>query len=187
MHAYYLIYAKGHYPAGKFVDRFQNMSHTTHSKGSDPLVNPIFTDKIGQQIKTLNILVAKELSNNLKNVGVELTSTQATVLAMLDASQNNQLRQKALEASLQLSHPTTRGIVKRLVAAGLVETTTLLSDRRQVWLLLTVDGQKLIARDLPQIKRQRAAVEAKLLHQIPETEWELFSHTLAKMIRNMEV
>lgn len=99
-----------------------------------------FPNSLGQQLKILNILFEKEMNNGLKQLGISLTGTQTAVLMQVASRDPQQLTQKEVETTLRLSHPTTRGIVKRLVATGSITTIPDATDRRQIILQLTTAG-----------------------------------------------
>ena len=80
-------------------------------------------DYIGPQIKTLSILIEKKMNAQLVANGINLTGTQISILAFLYDHQKT-VTQKEIELKFKISHPTVRGIIRRLVALNLVETTT---------------------------------------------------------------
>ena len=148
-------------------------------------MNTIFEDNIGRNLKTLNNLVEKKLNNDLRSLGVNLTGTQMSVLMQLFANQGTPLTQKQIETELKLSHPTTRGINKRLVKAGLVETQVVPTDKRQVQLQLTAKGQDLITTYSRQLEKQVTLVETQMLRGInPETQAAVLA-AIRTMIHNM--
>ena len=131
------------------------------------------------------MLVDKRLSNELKKIGLTLTGTQATVMILLFENSDSQILQKQLEQTLMLSHPTIRGIVKRLVTNNLIATTPLIGDKRQICLSLTEKGQSLIAANLPAIKKQVASVEHELLRGFSQTEAKQIRLGLARILSNI--
>lgn len=141
-------------------------------------------EMIGPQLKILDIQLEKALTKQLKMLGINLTGTQLTVLTMI-YNHSDVIVQKEIETTLKLSHPTTRGIVKRLVANSLVETSPLPDDHRQIGLYLTTQGKRLLAENLPVIRDRVAQVEQKLLQNLSEDEIKNFKKALAVMVNNM--
>lgn len=149
-------------------------------------MQPLFEDNIGRNLKTLNTLVEKKLNNDLRLLGVNLTGTQMSILMQLFDHQETPLTQKQIETELKLSHPTTRGINKRLVAAGLIETQVVAEDKRQIQLQLTEKGRKLINSYGLQLKQQVAAVEKQMLKGIDLGTQKNILSAIHLMIQNME-
>ena len=143
------------------------------------------TKPVGQQLKTLAVLIDKRLKNELKDLNLALTGTQASVLILIFEHPDALMLQKQLEETLQLSHPTTRGIVKRLVANQLIATTLLADDRRQICLSLTAQGQALVATNLPAIKSRIASIEQELLRGFSPTEAVQMRQGLTRMLTNL--
>lgn len=147
------------------------------------MATDFFLDSLGQQLKVLNILVEKAMNNGLKQLGLSLTGTQVAVLSLVQ--QRAPITQKQVEVALKLSHPTTRGIVKRLVATGLVQTTSQAADQRQIVLRLTATGQDLMKTNFEQLKAQVAGVESQMVNGLSTTEQATLQQLLMRMIQNM--
>ncbi|GEO73978.1 hypothetical protein LNA02_06760 [Levilactobacillus namurensis] len=149
-------------------------------------MDTLFEDNIGRNLKTLNNLVEKKLNNDLRSLGVSLTGTQMSVMMWLHNNQGVPLTQKQIETELKLSHPTTRGINKRLVEAGLIETQVVAEDKRQIQLQLTPKGRDLLDSYSHQLKMKVDAVEAKMLTGIDANTQTILLSSIRTMIRNME-
>lgn len=147
------------------------------------MATDFFLDSLGQQLKVLNILVEKAMNNGLKQLGLSLTGTQVAVLSLVQ--QRAPITQKQVEVALKLSHPTTRGIVKRLVATGLVQTTAQAADQRQIVLRLTATGQDLMKTNFEQLKAQVAGVESQMVNGLSTAEQATLQQLLMRMIQNM--
>ncbi|WP_137626430.1 MarR family winged helix-turn-helix transcriptional regulator [Lactiplantibacillus pingfangensis] len=147
------------------------------------MATDFFLDSLGQQLKVLNILVEKAMNNGLKQLGLSLTGTQVAVLSLVQ--QRAPITQKQVEVALKLSHPTTRGIVKRLVATGLVQTTSQAADQRQIVLRLTATGQDLMKTNFEQLKAQVAGVESQMVNGLSTAEQATLQQLLMRMIQNM--
>lgn len=148
---------------------------------------PFFSNNLGQQLKVLNILFEKDMNNGLKQLGITLTGTQTAVLMQLADRHPQQLTQKEVETTLRLSHPTTRGIVKRLAATGLISTTPAADDRRQIVLLLTDKGAAFLNENTARIQSQVTHSEAKLTSQLSTEEKQTLSQLFNKMIVSLEL
>jgi len=147
------------------------------------MATDFFLDSLGQQLKVLNILVEKAMNNGLKQLGLSLTGTQVAVLSLVQ--QRAPITQKQVEVALKLSHPTTRGIVKRLVATGLVQTTSQAADQRQIVLRLTATGQDLMKTNFEQLKAQVVGVESQMVNGLSTAEQATLQQLLMRMIQNM--
>ena len=142
--------------------------------------------QLGRRIKMLSILADKKLNNNLDSLGIGLTSNQVAVMMVLHEKQHDEVTQKQIETFLRLSHPTTRGIIKRLDSGGLITTSVSSGDRRQVVLSLTKLGQDFLDKNINRIQDQLGAIEKQLTNGISSSEQELFQEILVKMIKNMQ-
>lgn len=147
------------------------------------MATDFFLDSLGQQLKVLNILVEKAMNNGLKQLGLSLTGTQVAVLSLVQ--QRAPITQKQVEVALKLSHPTTRGIVKRLVATGLIQTTSQAADQRQIVLRLTATGQDLMKTNFEQLKAQVVGVESQMVNGLSTAEQATLQQLLMRMIQNM--
>ena len=94
--------------------------------------------------------------------------------------------QKEIELKFKISHPTVRGIIRRLVALNLVETTTSDQDRRQILLILSTQGQKFMKENLKIIQDPAKKMESRLRDNIREPEYEIFQQVLHQMINNLQ-
>ncbi|MFC6179973.1 MarR family winged helix-turn-helix transcriptional regulator [Lactiplantibacillus daowaiensis] len=139
---------------------------------------------IGPRIKMLNTLVEKELNNTLANLDTPLTGTQMTVLMTINDTQDSVITQKNMESILRLSHPTTRGVIKRLVAMNLISTSKMPNDQRQVVLNMTSQGVDLVKVNRDKINKSVQAVEARIVAGLSTKNQQEFLKVLNKMINN---
>lgn len=139
---------------------------------------------IGPRIKMLNTLVEKELNNALANLDTPLTGTQMAVLMTINDTQGKVITQKDMEQSLRLSHPTIRGVIKRLVAMNLISTSKLANDQRQVVLNMTSTGTKLVTDNRDKITQSVQNIEVKMVAGLSIETQQLILQTLNKMISN---
>ena len=142
-------------------------------------------DYIGPQIKTLSILIEKKMNAQLVANGINLTGNQISILAFLYDHQKT-VNQKEIELKFKISHPTVRGIIRRLVALNVVETTTSDQDRRQILLMLSTQGQKFMKENLKIIQDPAKKMESRLRDNIRESDYEIFQQVLHQMINNLQ-
>ena len=140
---------------------------------------------IGPQIKKLNTLIEKEMNNSINELLPNFTGAQFAVLVIIYENKADDLTQKDIETQLRLSHPTTRGMVKRLCNLDLIYITPMVSDRRQVIVKLTETGSKFMDENYDEITRRVTMIEQKFVKDIPTDEQEKFLKTLNKMIDNL--
>lgn len=145
----------------------------------------IFSNSLAQQLKMLNIAFEKEMNGGLKALDISLTGTQVAVLAQVYANTGAALTQKQIETGLWLSHPTTRGIVKRLVATGLLQTTPGQADQRQVMLSLTSQGQDFMTEHFQQIQQQVTRTERKLVQNLSAADQQVLQRMVTTMLKTM--
>lgn len=117
--------------------------------------------------------------------GINLTGTQISILAFLYDHQKT-VTQKEIELKFKISHPTVRGIIRRLVALNVVETTTSDQDRRQILLMLSTQGQKFMKENLKIIQDPAKKMESRLRDNIRESDYEIFQQVLHQMINNLQ-
>ena len=142
-------------------------------------------ETISQNIKTLAVQVDKKLTAHLKAQGITLTGTQLAVLGMVYDRHGAQLLQKEVETRLHLSHPTTRGIIKRLVNLQLLVTSAPATDKRQVALQLTESGRQLFAHYQPGLTTSAALLEERLLAGLTDEEIATLRKVLPQMVANL--
>ena len=142
------------------------------------------TNAIGPKIKMLNTLVEKELNNTLANLDTPLTGTQMTVLMTINDTSADVITQKDMEKILRLSHPTTRGVVKRLVAMDLINTSKMPNDQRQVVLNMTATGAELVRDNRQAINNSVQAVENKIVAGLSAENQQALLNALNTMIHN---
>lgn len=135
------------------------------------------------QIKFLTLMYERLISQRMAKLHLDMTPTQ--VIVMMDLYDNQQpILQKQLETQLYISHATIRGIIKRLAAAHLVETSALPSDQRQVQVQLSPQGQQKMASHASAIKKVLDETESQLVRGIDAKELATFDRTLRKMKAN---
>lgn len=143
------------------------------------------TELLGPKIKMLNTLVEKELNNSIHDLLPNFTGSQFAVLAILYQSHRDYVTQKDIETELRLSHPTTRGMIKRLTTWGFINNEPLITDRRQISVSLTTLGKKFMDDNFDEIAKRVEQVESHMSKDISESELTQFVQTLNKLINNL--
>ncbi|MGL6207861.1 MAG: MarR family winged helix-turn-helix transcriptional regulator, partial [Lactobacillus panisapium] len=93
-----------------------------------------FLNQLGPKIKIANTVIEKELNNRFAEMfkKYSLTGAQISLLVFLYDSKGRTITQKEIADTFVLSHPTIRGIVKRLEDNNLISTSHLKNDQRQI-------------------------------------------------------
>ncbi|MFC6261254.1 MarR family winged helix-turn-helix transcriptional regulator [Levilactobacillus fujinensis] len=146
---------------------------------------PFFKDTLAQQLKILNLAVEKEMNKGLKRLDISLTSTQVAVLMQMYLNTDQSLTQKQVETALKLSHPTTRGIIKRLTATGLLQTSPAVGDQRQIELRLTPAGTWFMKNHAGQIQAQATQTEDKLVSNLSTADQVTLQRLLTTLLTTM--
>lgn len=143
-------------------------------------------DSLGPLIKVANTLIEKELNNRVASMfeGYSLTGPQITLMVYLHDMRGHSVTQREIADRFVLSHPTIRGIVKRLESAGLIVTSQLESDRRQILLELTVEGQRLMNAHIDDIHGVMRQINAKITNGLESAEQEKLVAALKHIVAN---
>lgn len=146
------------------------------------------TMNLGPLIKSANNLIEKELNNQMHDLFVEsnLTGPQVALMVYLHESDGREISQKEIETEFSISHPTVRGIVKRLVKQNLITTSTLKSDRRQVILSLSPNGSSLIKKHLLEIYQIMDKINHKITADLSIEEQKKFADILQRIVKRFD-
>lgn len=140
---------------------------------------------IGSLIKVANTLIERELNNRVAALlpDLGLTGPQVTLLVYLYDSKGRTVTQREVADRFVLSHPTIRGIVRRLEKAGLVDLSQLGSDRRQIVLSLSGKGFDTVDRHIDDIRMVMEDVNSRIVGDMDADEIHRFMHELNRIIR----
>ncbi|WEV69653.1 MarR family winged helix-turn-helix transcriptional regulator [Bifidobacterium sp. ESL0775] len=143
-------------------------------------------DSLGPLIKVANTLIEKELNNRVASMfeGYSLTGPQITLMVYLHDAHGHSVTQREIADRFVLSHPTIRGIVKRLESAGLIKTSQLESDRRQILLELTAEGQRLMDAHIDDIHGVMKQINGKIIDGLGRTEQKKLVAALKRIVAN---
>ncbi|MDF7664336.1 MarR family transcriptional regulator [Bifidobacterium sp. ESL0763] len=152
----------------------------------DELADGHGADGLGPLIKVANTLIEKELNNRVASMfaGYSLTGPQITLMVYLHDAHGHVVTQREIADRFVLSHPTIRGIVKRLETAGLVETSQLESDRRQIVLALSDEGRRLMDARIDDIHQVMARINARIADGLGPAEQTGLVAALQRIVTN---
>ncbi|WEV72682.1 MarR family transcriptional regulator [Bifidobacterium sp. ESL0790] len=153
---------------------------------SDAKFDATGADSLGPLIKVANTLIEKELNNRVASMfeGYSLTGPQITLMVYLHDAHGHAVTQREIADRFVLSHPTIRGIVKRLESAGLIETSQLESDRRQILLELTAEGLRLMDAHIEDIHAAMERINARITDGFGVAEQKKLVAALKRIVTN---
>ena len=145
-----------------------------------------FLNRIGPKIKIANTLIEKELNKQFAEIfrDYSLTGAQISLMIYLYESKARQVTQKEVADAFVLSHPTIRGIVKRLEANKLIATSRLESDQRQIVLKLSDKGFNLIDKNIVKIRSIMTNVNTRITKGLSDREISELEQVLSKISAN---
>lgn len=145
-----------------------------------------FLNQLGPKIKIANTVIEKELNNRFAELfkKYSLTGAQISLLVYLYDSKGRTITQKEIADTFVLSHPTIRGIVKRLEDNGLIATSHLKNDQRQIVLTLSAKGFDLLDENITEIHDIMNKVNERIVAGLTETDVKQLEHILNVIIKN---
>ncbi|WEV46455.1 MarR family winged helix-turn-helix transcriptional regulator [Bifidobacterium sp. ESL0690] len=152
----------------------------------DAEVDVTGADSLGPLIKVANTLIEKELNNRVASMfeGYSLTGPQITLMVYLHDAHGHTVTQREIADRFVLSHPTIRGIVKRLESAGLIKTSQLQTDRRQILLELTAEGRRLMDAHVDDIHTVMRQINTKITDGLGSAEQKKLVAALKRIVAN---
>ena len=145
-----------------------------------------FLNRTGPKIKIANTLIEKELNKQFAEIfrDYSLTGAQISLMIYLYESKARQITQKEVADAFVLSHPTIRGIVKRLEANKLIATSRLENDQRQIVLKLSDKGFNLIDKNIVKIRSIMTNVNTRITKGLSDREISELEQVLSKISAN---
>ena len=145
-----------------------------------------FLNRIGPKIKIANTLIEKELNKQFAEIfkDYSLTGAQISLMIYLYESKARQITQKEVADAFVLSHPTIRGIVKRLEANKLIVTSRLENDQRQIVLELSNEGFNLIDKNIFKIQTIMTNINKRITKDLSKQEISELEQVLNKISAN---
>ncbi|WP_294891053.1 MarR family winged helix-turn-helix transcriptional regulator [uncultured Lactobacillus sp.] len=145
-----------------------------------------FLNRIGPKIKIANTLIEKELNKQFAEIfrDYSLTGAQISLMIYLYDSKERKITQKEVADIFVLSHPTIRGIVKRLEANKLIATSRLENDQRQIVLELSNEGFNLIDKNIFKIRTIMTNINKRITKDLSKQEISELEQVLNKISAN---
>ncbi len=140
---------------------------------------------LGAKVKMLNTQFEKKLNQRVAEILPGVTGAQVGILQMLFVRPERIFTQKDIEQSFMLSHPTTRGLIKRLIQIDLITTTPLASDQRQVQVMLSEKGQQLMATHITALEQNLQEVDERATKGLTPQEKQQLMQLMDRMIENL--
>ncbi len=143
-------------------------------------IEEIKNQDIGCLFKKVDEKLSQHVNTTLSALGV--TFSQLRVLNFVAESENNETTQKEIETFLEVSHPTTNGIIKRLEAKELLTTQlTVKNGRMSKTVAITKKGLELCKSDVA----DRKSMEANFKSWLNADEYETFKEILKKLYKRL--
>lgn len=148
----------------------------------------VYLNRIGPKIKAANTLIEKQLNNQFGEMFKEysLTGAQISLMVFLYEAKDGTVTQKEIADMFVLSHPTIRGIVRRLEENGLIYTTHLETDQRQIVLQLSDKGFALVDKNITKIHAILDNTNAQITQGSSVVEVEQFEAFLDQIIEGFK-
>jgi MarR family multiple gene transcriptional regulator MgrA len=136
-------------------------------------------ETISFAIKLIHDAIRVKADNRLQEF--DLTLSQMRVLNLLARRQGEPMRQKEIEDSFHVTHPTMIGTLKRLEAKGFIQNTVNLRDRRMRDVKLTTKGEQVQS----VIENRVRLMQQRMLEGLTEPEVSLLTELLDRVYRNI--
>ncbi len=132
-------------------------------------------------LKDLNLLLFKVVNKRHKELGIDLTPIQSTIILTIYENQET-LCQKHLEQFVSCNKSTLSSILDTMEKKNLIKRVSDCADTRKKVIVLTKSAKSFIEK----IKEDKTMVENEMLQGIEKEELKLFTATLNKMLKNLE-
>ena len=132
-------------------------------------------------LKDINLSLFKVISKQNKDLGIELTPIQGTIILGI-ANHKEALCQKEIEEFVSCNKSTLSSILDTMEKRGLIERKTSDWDTRKKVILLTEKSKKFIK----QIEKDRTETDSLLMQGISLEERELLIKNLTQILHNLE-
>ncbi len=143
-------------------------------------IEQINNQDIGCLFKKVDEKLSQHVNTTLSTLGV--TFSQLRVLNFVEESENHETTQKEIETFLEVSHPTTNGIIKRLEAKKLLTTQlTVKNGRMSKTVTITEKGKELCKSNVA----DRKSLEDNFKSWLNADEYETFKEILNKLYKRL--
>lgn len=136
-------------------------------------------------IKIANTLLEKQMNELISAIFPELTGPQFVIVYHLYEHRGESIRQKDIEDRFRLSHPTVRGMVKRLTESGWLAGSNKADDRRQVLLNLTDKAMTCLGKEEERILQALDTTTGMATRGFSDQERQTLEVLLQRVITNM--
>ncbi len=138
-------------------------------------------DEFSKSLKDLNLQMFKVVSKRHKELGINLTPIQGTIILAVYENQEA-LCQKHLEKFVSCNKSTLSSILDTMEKKHLIKRVSDSLDTRKKVIVLTKNAESLVEK----IKEDKMVIEQGMLQGIEKEELEIFNTTLNKILRNLE-
>lgn len=136
-------------------------------------------------IKIANTLLEKQMNELISDIFPELTGPQFVIVYYLYEHRGQNIRQKDIADRFYLSHPTVRGMVKRLTESGWLAGSSKADDRRQVLLNLTDKAVQCLDREEGRILQALDTTTSMATKGFSDQDQKTLVSLLGRVITNM--
>lgn len=140
---------------------------------------------LGSKIKVLHNKIENQFTQQTRKIAVDLTGTQYITLVYLNKHRDRDVLQKEFEDEFQLSHPSVRGIIKRLDKQGYVQVFPYKENKRLTQVRITESGQKLIKNTTDSPLAEVNTIENQLVTGFTDQEVHQLNLFLDRLITNL--
>ncbi len=137
--------------------------------------------EFSQVLKSLNLQLFKVISKSHRELGIDLTPIQGTIIIAISESSET-LCQKQMKQFVSCNKSTLSSILNTMEKKGLIYRVVDELDTRKKVIELTEKSKNLIKK----IKKDKQEIEKGMTSGIDEKELETFYQTLNKMLKNLE-
>ncbi len=143
-------------------------------------IEEIKNSDIGFLFKKVDEKLSQHVNTVVSSLGI--TFPQLRVLGFINEAENQETTQKEIETFLEVSHPTTNGIIKRLEAKEFLTTQlTVKNGRMSKTVAITKKGQEICKSDIA----DRKSMEDNFKSWLTAKEYKTFEEILKKLYKRL--
>ena len=143
-------------------------------------------DNFGYLIHIVNTLVGKYSDKLIHETMPEVTGVQFIILIYLYHHRSRIITQRMITNHLHLRHPTVRHIIKLMLEKRLIVSGALPSDHRQVQVMISQHGDRLIKQHLTAINRDFIKINGLITSHVSNNDQRILKQTLKQIIKNFQ-
>lgn len=137
--------------------------------------------EFSETLKNLNLQIFKVISKSHKELGIDLTPIQGTIILTIFESKEA-LCQKQMEQFVSCNKSTLSSILDTMEKKEYIKRVLDENDTRKKVIVLTKKSKNLIEK----LKKDKQEVEQGMILGIQKQELEMFYQTLNKILHNLE-